>query len=190
MTVNVSKFEFWWEFPFKTALVCCALAFCNSSAKAEAYLSEKEALQLVLGVCETQHEPQEILPPLIETLEKEGLEPDSETAHFFKCEVDGDTRYALIDAQIGKHLPITYIVGISSKGTVTRVEMMVFRETIGWQAKDRAFMAQFEGKQSKDDLRIGRKVRHVSGSTISSRAISIGVQRALKLWNFFYGGKR
>ncbi len=161
----------------------------SCGAVAEVYLSKDQALDLILGH-ETEHsyDPKTIDESLAQELEEQSLRgQDSKQAHFFVAKKDGKvTGYALIDEEVGKHLPITYIVGISPAGQVTRVEMMVFREVRGWEARERAFLGQFDGKSEGADLKIGGAVRHVSGATLSSKAIAKGVGRALFLWNHFY----
>ena len=161
-----------------------------SPALAEVYLTKEQALDLILGSgLEHRYDPKPIDDHLTEELDAGSLLGEkSSTAHFFIGIKDGKvTGYALIDNEVGKHLPITYIVGISPEGKVTRVEMMVFREVRGWEARERSFLGQFDGKKSGDDLRVGSAVRHVSGATLSSKAIAKGIGRAIFLWNHFYG---
>jgi hypothetical protein len=159
------------------------------TARAEVYLSKDQALESVFGkACTPRYEPRDITSQLKERLQKQGLWGiDHEQAHFFSCAQGNGTRsFALIDEEVGKHLPITYIVGISDRGTVTRVEMMVFREIRGWEARERRFMRQFEGKELKDELAVGKSLANVTGATLSSRAVAKGVKRALALWRFYY----
>lgn len=160
----------------------------------EVYLSKQEALDLVLGKdCEQKEERHQLSADILQQLEDRNLSanPKSDVSFFFVCyRQQIPTGYALIDEQVGKHMPITYIVGINPAGTVTRVEMMVFREVRGWETRSRTFMSQFESKSTSDDLNIGSGIRNVSGATLSSRAIAKGVQRALFLWQTFYGPKK
>jgi hypothetical protein len=92
--------------------------------------------------------------------------------------VDG---YALIDEEMGQHLPITFAVKISPQGVEQRLEVMVYRERFGDEVRDPRFSQQFSGKSSADPLRPGEDVVAVSGATISSRAMAMGVRRALVL---------
>ena len=159
-------------------------------SKAEVYLSKTEALELVLGKESEQVYEKHVLSRAVKTdLIQQGLLSHTmKHAHFFVGKQQGRVRgYALIDNEVGKHLPITYIVGISPIGEITRVEMMVFREVRGWEARERRFMRQFEGKELGDSLSIGASLRNVSGATLSSRAIAKGVKRALYLWRLYYG---
>ncbi len=94
-------------------------------------------------------------------------------------DVDG---YAFIDDQMGQHKPITFAVKLSPGGVVLREEVLVYRETHGDEIHSRRFGRQFEGKTIDDPLRPGKDIDTISGATISSRAITIGVRRTLVLF--------
>ncbi len=168
-----------------------ALVLCAGPVRADqVFLSKDEALRLVLGEgCTLEYKKISLPTALLQRLEELSLAPEeSDIAHQFTCTRDGRVAgYAYIDAQVGKHLPITFIVGISPNGAVTRSEIMVYREHYGVAAKERSFMNQFEGKTALDDLKIGNGIRHVSGATLSSKAISVGVRRDLEIWRYFHG---
>jgi len=90
--------------------------------------------------------------------------------------VDG---YAFIDNQMGQHKPITFAVKFSPSGVVLREEVMVYRESHGGEVHSPRFSRQFQGKTAKDSLRTNKDIDSISGATISSRAITMGVKRAL-----------
>lgn len=92
--------------------------------------------------------------------------------------VDG---YAVIDEEMGQHLPITFGVKISPEGKVERLEVMVYREGYGDEIREGRFRRQFEGKSQRDDIRFGSDVVAISGATISSKAMAVGVRRAVVL---------
>jgi hypothetical protein len=92
--------------------------------------------------------------------------------------IDG---YAVIDEEQGEHLPITFGVKISPEGAVERTEVMVYRERYGSEVKEQRFRDQFVGKRSNDPIRLGDDVAAISGATISSKAMAVGVRRALGL---------
>jgi hypothetical protein len=92
--------------------------------------------------------------------------------------IDG---YAVIDEQQGEHLPITFGVRISPARTVERFEVLVYREAYGSEVKEPRFSRQFVGKNERDPLRVGDDISAVSGATISSRAMAVGIKRALVL---------
>lgn len=92
--------------------------------------------------------------------------------------VDG---YAIIDDEKGQHELITFAVKLSATGVVERQEVMVYRESYGEEITDPRFRKQFVGKTAKDPVRAGQDIDVVTGATISSRSMAIGVRRALIL---------
>ena len=156
--------------------------FLNFEAIAEVYLSKEQALELVLGSdVEHKHQPMVLTSDQQEELSKLGLlAGEMPKAHFFVGNKSGQvTGYALIDQEVGKHLPITYIVGLDLNGQVTRVEMMVFREVRGWEARERQFVSQFQGKKFGDSFGVGNNIKHITGATLSCRHVTDGVRRIL-----------
>ena len=67
------------------------------------------------------------------------------------------------------------------------VEILIYREPIGGEVKSEAFRKQFQGKKDTDPVRSGQDIKNITGATLSSRAVSLGVKRALLLWKEFYG---
>ena len=94
--------------------------------------------------------------------------------------VDG---YAFIDEEKGEHLPITFAVKLSPTGKVMRQEIVVYREARGDEVRDEKFRAQFVGKGANDPIDTGNDINVVSGATISSRAMAVGVKRAVVLFD-------
>lgn len=94
--------------------------------------------------------------------------------------VDG---YAFIDDEIGQHLPITFAVRLSPDGVVERQEVMVYREPRGDEIRSARFRKQFEGKTIRDPIRATEDIDCVSGATISSHAMAVGVRRAVVLFD-------
>lgn len=98
--------------------------------------------------------------------------------------VDG---YAIIDEQVGKVQPITFVTRINPDGKVAAVEIMVYRESHGGDVASRRFLNQFKQKDLNSELRLHGDIVNVTGATLSSQALVVGVKRALALWQIFYG---
>lgn len=94
--------------------------------------------------------------------------------------VDG---YAIVDEEKGEHMPITFAVKLSPVGKVLRQEVVVYREARGDEVRDQRFRAQFVGKGANDPIDTGADINVVSGATISSRAMAVGVKRAVVLFD-------
>lgn len=92
------------------------------------------------------------------------------------AQIDG---YAIVQNTIGKHKPITYMVGVDPKGQVLNIEVLVYREARGSEVRTKRFNAQYEGKTVFDPIRINRDIINISGATMSVRSMSAGVKRTL-----------
>jgi hypothetical protein len=99
------------------------------------------------------------------------------------ADIDG---YAMLHNTIGKHKPMTYMVGVDKKGKVLGVELLVFRESRGSEVGKKRFNYQYEGKTVFDPVRINRDIINISGATMSVRSMSAGVKRVLVLIDEFY----
>ncbi len=97
--------------------------------------------------------------------------------------IDG---YAVIQNTIGKHRPITYMVGVDSTGECSNFEVLVYREARGNEIATKRFNFQYQGKTIQDPIRINRDIINITGATMSVRSASAGVKRALVLVNEFY----
>lgn len=98
-------------------------------------------------------------------------------------QVDG---YALVQNTIGKHKPMTYMVGVDNKGRVSDIELLVFRESRGSEIRQKRFNTQYEGKTVLDPVRINKDIINISGATMSVRSMSAGIKRVLVLVDEFY----
>ena len=91
--------------------------------------------------------------------------------------------YAIIDHEIGKSFPITFMVVLNVDGSVRDVEIMVYREPRGWEVRYPSFMDQFTGKNADTDYRI---INSITGATLSVRAMVKGVSRATAAYKVLY----
>ena len=89
--------------------------------------------------------------------------------------------FAVLQNTIGKHKPMTYMVGMDSAGEATSVEVLIYRESRGSEVRTKRFNYQYEGKTIYDPIRINRDIINISGATMSVRSMSAGVKRALVL---------
>ena len=100
---------------------------------------------------------------------------------------DKDLGYAVITEEVGRFKPITFLVQVSARGQVEMVLVMVYRESRGDGVKRQRFLKQFRQKDTESHLRLNRDVVGVSGATMSSRGITMGVKRVLALIDLRYG---
>jgi hypothetical protein len=159
----------------------------------EVYLTAEEALKLAFPGSDRREEERVKLTP-----EQKGrverrlgwrLERDTYTIHkgFSGGKLDG---YAVITEEIGKYKPITFMVKAGPDFRVERVDVLVYREPRGGEVRKARFLRQFRGKSAGSPLRINRDVLNITGATLSVRAMSAGVKRALCVLEEAYGPKK
>ena len=95
--------------------------------------------------------------------------------------------YAVVVNEIGKHRPITFVVGVEAGGKVRGVEIMVYRESVGSDVRTHRFLKQYRGKTLDAPFRSGRDITNISGATLSVRAVNRGTRKALALVEILYG---
>jgi hypothetical protein len=94
--------------------------------------------------------------------------------------------YAVIVEEIGKHRPITFVVGVGNDRKIKDAALMVYREAYGGEVRDRRFLQQYKGKELKDPLLPYRDIQSISGATLSVEAIGRGSKKALALVDLIY----
>jgi Na+-translocating ferredoxin:NAD+ oxidoreductase subunit G len=92
--------------------------------------------------------------------------------------VDG---YALFDEERGQHELISFATFFDASGQVTRVEVVAYREPYGDGIRAERFRKQFVGRGAQSGFAPDRDIDAISGATISSRSMCLGVQRAALL---------
>jgi Na+-translocating ferredoxin:NAD+ oxidoreductase RnfG subunit len=89
--------------------------------------------------------------------------------------------HAVIDVHTVRTLPEAFLVVITPQGSVRSVRMLAFHEPEEYLPSAR-WLRQFEGRSLSEDLRLRRGIHGIAGSTLSARAVSAGVRRALALY--------
>jgi len=179
---------------YKNAFCLTTAAFTAAAApaRAEVYLTESQALGVILGdKAIVRHEQKSLDAELRRKLEQSSnLRFPESTVTFFIAAQDGKpAKYAVVMNEIGKTEPITFMVGMSPEGKVTEVVIMEFRENRGWEVKEKRFLNQFRDKSARNAIRIDEDIINYTGATLSSKAVARGVKKALLLLDAFYPGE-
>lgn len=103
---------------------------------------------------------------------------------------DGVVGYAVVVNEIGKHRPITFVVGVTPDEKVKGVEIMVYREPKGGEVRMKGFLKQYRGKDLAQPILTGRDITSISGATLSVRAVNRGTKKALAVIHLVYGRSR
>jgi hypothetical protein len=160
----------------RITLVPLAAAAICAPAHAVVYLSVTEAQRLAFPDQALSAAPLLLSPAQIAAIEQEsGVKVYSPAVQLWTAP-DG---YFIVDAVIGKHDLITYAVALSRDGRVRQVELLEYREAYGGEIRNPRWLAQFQGKQPGDPLRIGDTIQGISGATLSCEHVTDGVRRLL-----------
>ncbi len=177
----------------KLALFLVLSAVCAKTARAaeaepaqayaeEVYLTENSALKLAFAGCDrTEKKVHAFTKSEKDKIESRlGWSLSQSTVAFFQGYLkDVPAGRAIIVDEIGKFKPITFMVKVSNEGKVERVDVMVYRETVGSEVRRERFTRQFRGKTAKDPMRINRDILNLTGATMSVQAMTAGIKKAL-----------
>jgi Na+-translocating ferredoxin:NAD+ oxidoreductase RnfG subunit len=155
------------------------------------YLKPEEALKLAFkGSDEVVLEKKELAPDQKKAAQKlAGSSFEKSDWNIYVARTSGNVDgYAIIDHEVGKMDPITFMTVISPQGSVRSVEILVYRESQGSEVHEPRFLKQYENKTLASPLREGQDIQNISGATLSVRAVTTGVRRDLAVWNVLYGG--
>ena len=92
---------------------------------------------------------------------------------------DGERTAWILD-EIGKDKPITAGVVVSAAG-IEAVEVLVFRESRGWEIKFPQFTAQFVNARLDGEQRLDQRIDGITGATLSVKAMKRMARVALRL---------
>jgi hypothetical protein len=159
-------------------------ALAAASAQAKVFYSRSEALALAFPDSDRIDDESILLgdeqASRIEQLAKSRLE--SRLVRIHRGYRGGQlVGYAFIDVHTVRTLPEAFLVVLSPEGSVRMVRVLAFHEPLEYMPSARWYQ-QFEQKTIAAPLRLGGDVHAIVGATLSSRAATEGVRRALALY--------
>jgi hypothetical protein len=89
--------------------------------------------------------------------------------------------HVVLDDVIGKFELISYAVALDPDARIRQVEILVYRESHGFEIRNAAWRKQFVGKTVADKLVVGDGIVNISGATLSSTHVTDGVRRIAAL---------
>jgi len=89
--------------------------------------------------------------------------------------------HAVIVEEIGKHRPITFVVGVRPDGRISDVAVMAYREAYGGEVRSRRFLVQYRDKSGADRLQPHDDIKNIAGATLSVEAAGRAVKKAAAL---------
>jgi Na+-translocating ferredoxin:NAD+ oxidoreductase RnfG subunit len=160
------------------------MAIDTSHGQVRTYATEFEVLELAFPGADIEEKTIKITPEMRKKIE--GLVKGrffKRRVSFYIAEKGGETLgYAAVTNEIGKTKNITFMVVLDNSGGVKSVDILVFRESQGYEIDNPRWREQFVGKTLKDPLRLKRDIRNISGATMSSRAVTKGVKKVLAVF--------
>ena len=126
-----------------------------------------------------------------------GYEDSIDDVQVAKDASGADIGYVItVTAKDGSQSTITFSVGIQSDGTVNGYSVTSISETpgLGMKVEDESFYSQFQGKLVdtfnvvKNTPAADNEIEAISGATISSKAVTNGVNAALTYFRSELGG--
>jgi Na+-translocating ferredoxin:NAD+ oxidoreductase subunit G len=177
----------------RSRAIACALLgllFAAAPAAGEVYLSQREALAIAFPGADRIERKSVVLgdaqAATVERLSGAKLESRIVTLHEgFR----GEERlgYAVIDVHTVRTLPEAFMVVLSPEGRVAGLRILAFYEPSEYKPSDR-FLAQFDARTLGPELRLGGAIHGIAGSSLSSRAVTMGVRRSLALYEVLVRG--
>jgi Na+-translocating ferredoxin:NAD+ oxidoreductase RnfG subunit len=165
-----------------SALAALLLAvFVAENATAKVFYSQSEALELAFPDAEEVASKTFVLDDdqvaQIETLAK--CELDSKLVRIYTGMLEGEVLgYALIDVHNVRTLPEAFMVVLNPAGEVRSLRVLAFHEPLEYKPTSRWY-SQFDNQSIEAPLRVGGDIHGVVGATLSTRATTRGVRRAL-----------
>jgi hypothetical protein len=171
-------------------LVLLGLAGRPAPGEAEVYLSRQEAIAQAFPDAERVEERTVILDEAqtraVEELARSPLE--SRIVKIYEGRrADRITGYAFIDVHTVRTLPEAFLVVVTPEGKVRQLRLLAFYEPPEYAPAER-WLDQFDARGLDDRLRLGGAIHGIAGSTLSSRAVTGGVRRALALFEVVIRG--
>ena len=113
--------------------------------------------------------------------ELSGVDVDSLLiARYVATEGDRVVGLAYIDTHVVRTKNESLLIGLNPDRTVRRVEVTAFLEPTEYMASE-AWYAQYESRGLSDDLDLQRAIRPIAGASLTGRAATEAVRRALAI---------
>ena len=165
----------------KTGILITALASNIASAYSQTYLTIEQAREIMW-----QDMP---MTPIEFELSKEQMKSIAKASKVrvrnskLKIWKTYDNGWFIIDQVTGKHENIDIAVSLTNEGKVKDIEVLTYRETYGGQVRDGRWLAQFNGLDNSEHLKLDKQIKNISGATLSCRHITDGINRLTHTWD-------
>lgn len=155
------------------------VAAISTSVYATTYLTVEQAQQLIFPGVKLAESLVTLTDAQSQLIDKKaGVKAGPTAVRAWRVPSGG---FFIVDKVIGKHELITYAIGLNPDGSVKQVEILDYRESYGYEIRNRNWRRQFVGKTVLDSVRLDEDINNISGATLSCRHLADGIRRLLAL---------
>jgi Na+-translocating ferredoxin:NAD+ oxidoreductase RnfG subunit len=171
---------------FRFLLIPIASLTICSPAHAAVYLTVEQAQALMFPNAWFTPDFRTLTDAQVAAIEKDsGVNVRNRTLQVWRVSTGG---WFIADDVVGKHEFIPFVLGLDQRGVVTGIEILEYRESYGYEIRDRNRRAQFTGKTRGAKLTLNEDIQNISGATLSSRHITDRVKRLLSTYAIVFAG--
>jgi hypothetical protein len=166
------------------AFAALALSLVCGPAAAKVFHSRSEALRLAFPDAERIEDETFVLTDAqVEKIGALANSPlDSKLVKIYRgFQGDQLLGYAVIDIHNVRTMPEAFMVVLTPGGSVRSVRVLAFHEPLDY-LPSAGWYEQFDDKSLASPLRVGGDIHGVVGATLSTRATTLGVRRALAVY--------
>lgn len=173
------------------ALLITTFYLCPAGAQIEGVVTLKVALKEMLqgeGAKSLKKRTLSLDKTEQEAVQKKyGFAPNAKYTVYTGLDADKKAVGSAVIVDIeGKEGPLQLVVGLEhEKGSVYNLCFTVFGEERGKPAAKKTFLKQFVGFDVKKQFKLGKDVDGVSGATWTSNSVTLGIQHAVSIFNYF-----
>lgn len=162
---------------FRSALFGCLWFSAAAVAAAETYMAPEDFVAKAFDSSPPEPETVWLIEDLGESAARIlGHEPRKLRERYWL----EDGRSVWILEEIGKERPIT-VGWVVEDGEIVTTEVLIYRESRGWEVRYPFFKRQFRNAQLDEDRRLDREIDNISGATLSVNAMRRMARLALML---------
>jgi Na+-translocating ferredoxin:NAD+ oxidoreductase RnfG subunit len=168
---------------FSRARVACAAALLSATASGgSVLLTVEEALRLAFPGCAVERETVFLTAAQLDrAAELAGERPRNRVVHPYRARRDQKlVGTAYFDAHPVRTQTETLMVVVDADGKVARVEVLQFDEPPEYLPRSNWYR-QFDGRSLDGELDLRQAIRTPAGATLTARATTAAVRRALAL---------
>lgn len=166
-----------------SALFLAAALLLASGARGEVFASANEAIAAAFPGARVEKRAVLLNDPQVVAVEQRAQSKlESHVVTLYTAWQGGRVLgYAFVDVHQVRTLPEALLVVITPDGRVAQTRMLAFHEPQDYLPPAR-WLRQFERRALEPSLKVGGTVHGIAGATLSTRAVTNGVRRALALY--------